>query len=270
MRGCVFGMFLLAALPFSPAHAIDWDTYVVDPNRYPIDLCRHFPSSIKLSDDQRILCFDGAIAQDQNLSVLHRLKQDGIFVMRSPGGYAREAMTLSNILREKAATVLLYDYCLSACANYVLVATNKTYVTKDTVVAWHGGPWSPDESQCSDSGREQLRRSYADRYGAEGARFADVTCQTGTLSRSFFKDRQIDDRHIYKPQTEYTKKMMSLALKETDDPRSVFWMWNPINYRDYFKSRIVFEKYPENQSEVNDLLSRFSRSRFGSRYIFDP
>ncbi len=48
-------------------------------------------------------------------------------------------MELSDILREKNATVVIRDYCLSACANYVFVATDRTYVLKNSIVAWRPG-----------------------------------------------------------------------------------------------------------------------------------
>jgi hypothetical protein len=47
-------------------------------------------------------------------------------------------MEIANILREKDALIVLYDYCLSACANYILIASGQAYVVKDTIVAWHG------------------------------------------------------------------------------------------------------------------------------------
>src|SRR5262245_61573505 len=46
-----------------------------------------------------------------------------------------------------------------------------------------------------------------------------------------------------------------------------FWMWNPQNYGDYFKSRITFESYPISQDEVDEILRRF---RLGARVIYDP
>ena len=61
-------------------------------------------------------------------------------------------------------------------------------IARDTVVAWHGGP-------SSDS--------------------------IGT----FFKDRQLDSRHIHDPQTEYTKKMVGLARKEFLKPGDVVKVW---------------------------------------------
>src|SRR3989442_10083910 len=69
---------------------------------------------IHLSNDQTILCFDGPIHRNQEMTFFRNLKVNGSFVMRSPGGYAEAAMEMANILLEKNAVVVLYDYCLSA------------------------------------------------------------------------------------------------------------------------------------------------------------
>src|SRR5205823_12656112 len=131
--------------------------------------------------------------------------------------YADAAMTLSNILRDKTATVVLHDYCLSACASYVLVATRKTYVKKNTIVAWHDvGPQKYpmlSEYDCAGFGVERLLPEYHDRYRAISARGMEVVCRHNKLYREFFKQRGIDDRHIYAPQTFYTRKMVRFATK---------------------------------------------------------
>lgn len=80
--------------------------------------CLSHPDSVTVSTDQMTLCFDGKIGLDQASAPFRQLKDNGYFVVRSPGGYNDAAMHLSNILREKNATVIIYDYCLSACANF--------------------------------------------------------------------------------------------------------------------------------------------------------
>ena len=234
-----------------------------------IDYCRYFPSTVKLSDERTVLCFDGSIELGLDLSIFHDLKERGYFVMRSPGGYPRESMLLSNILREKAALVVLYDYCLSACANFVLVA-NKTYVAKDTIVAWHDVESRLETltaTECHGAGLKLLRREYSVRYGADTNRTLDHACETSELFRTFFRERELDDRHIYQPQTHYTKKTVRFASMEGIDKRTIFWMWNPQNYRDYFKSRVSFDSYPRSQDEVDSIIARF---RLGIRVVFDP
>src|SRR5262245_22963308 len=118
----------------------------------------------RLNDDQTIWCFDGAIDTYLDLTPVLRLKDGGTAVVRSGGGSAPMAMSIADVLWEKNATVVVRDYCLSACANAFFVASQQTYVLAYTVVAWHGGPGDcRDERvaaalkrlyrECSDYGR---------------------------------------------------------------------------------------------------------------------
>jgi len=226
-----------------------------------------WPHSVSLKKDGTILCFDGSISAGQSPKLFHELKQDGFFVMRSPGGYAYPSMLLANILREKNATVIVYDYCLSACANYFLIAASKTYVRKDTIVAWHGGPPKYDCNWLGlDEMRKRFRRSY-DLAEDDATKQADEFCKTVDLAATFFKERGIDDRHIHSPQTAYTYKMVRMATSQRMDKRSIFWMWNPKNQGDYFKSRVIYESYPTSQDHVEDILNRL---RLPLQVYYDP
>ena len=49
-------------------------------------------------------------------------------------------MALADILRDRHATVVVYDYCFSACANYLLIASDLTYVLKGSFVLRHNSP----------------------------------------------------------------------------------------------------------------------------------
>src|SRR5206468_11439672 len=80
-----------------------------------VNYCRNYSHTIKLSEDRTVLCFDGSITADRDVSAFNDLKRDGLFIIRSNGGLAPIAVILSNILREKNVTVVVYDYCLSAC-----------------------------------------------------------------------------------------------------------------------------------------------------------
>src|SRR5215510_1313113 len=192
-----------------------------------------WPSYQWLSKDRTVLCFDGQIRADQDPKLFHELKQDGFFVMRSPGGYAYPSMLLANILREKNATVIVYDYCLSACANYFLIAASRTYVRQDTIVAWHGGIPRYD---CSRVDLDEMRRRYRHQFNLDedaAAKRVDQFCNEAGLAEAFFKRRGIDDRHTYAPQTVYTQKMVRMATSQRPAKQSVFWMWHPKNQGDY-------------------------------------
>ncbi len=218
--------------------------------------CAKYENSIKLSENDMILCFDGLIRADLQMDdQLRKLNDHGFFVIRSPGGFFPAAMKIADILLEKDATVIIHDYCLSACANYIFVATGKTHVLKNSVVAWHGGPSS----------------TYCDRYlhgdqSAIGSGRVTV-CKNLALQIIFFQKRGIQNGFIFNPPTPYTRMMFNILAKTPGNKSKVFWMWNPKNYGDHFKDRIFYEKYPNSQSDVDEIIDHF---RLGTQVIYDP
>ncbi len=255
-----FGIVLASAISHEAA------SFELDKFSLATTYCSNFRNAIKLSEDRTILCFDGPITSDRDTAAFYDLKQNGFFVVRSPGGFTPVGIILSNILLEKKATVVVYDYCLSACANYFLIASLQTYVTKNTIVAWHGGP---PGIYCGTGDVERMRERYRDAPTIDGlpAPSPELVCKTGELLQAFFKERGIDGRHTYRPQTAYTRKMFDMAVTEALNKRRIFWMWHPQNYGDYFKSTITYESYPTSQDEVDDLITRL---RLGIRVFYDP
>lgn len=220
--------------------------------------CAHYENSVELSDDGAILCFDGPIGAELPMERIEKLHDHGIFVIRSPGGYAPQAMQMAEALLEKGATVVIHDYCLSACANYILVATGKTYVLKSSVVAWHGG----------------LKGANCDRFLREEDQslfhfYIESHCKDITLQTLFFQKRGIQNRYIFSPQTTYTRMMVNTAAKTRGRRSDIFWMWNPQNYGDHFKDRVVYEQYPVSQFEVDRIMNRFHLGTPG-QVIYDP
>jgi hypothetical protein len=222
-------------------------------------------AQVQLSEDRAILCFDGKIDRNQEMTPFRNLGLNGSFVMRSPGGYAGAAMEIANVLREKNALVVLYDYCLSACANYILIASNRTYVTKNTIVAWHGGLSVPD-CRYPDSARVFSERNNLSMWTQEQK---EEFCKLAELQREFFRTRGSDDAIVQGPQSRYTTKMLRLSAQLSGyRDRNVLWMWNPKHYGSRFKSTIIYESYAESQEEVDEILRRHFFSYV--RVIYDP
>ena len=57
-------------------------------------------------------------------------------MVRSFGIDVAAAIALADLLRERRATIVVYDYCLFACASYLFVASARTSVLRDALVAW--------------------------------------------------------------------------------------------------------------------------------------
>jgi len=227
-----------------------------------LDYCRRSSQSIQLSEDKSVLCFDGFIAQKPDMTPFRDLRHDGYFVVRSPGGFLEPAVDISNMLRVKTAEVVIYDYCLSACANYFFVASSQTYVSERTIVAWHGGPSIPDCSYLS-AGNPRERSSTATEV--------NELCRLGRMHLDFFSERKIDSEFVYHPQSPYTRKMAALIAQGTGYlDRSVYWMWNPRYYRAHFKTPVIaYSSYPGDELEVQQILEKWQLSSV-RRLIYDP
>ena len=57
-------------------------------------------------------------------------------MVRGFGGDIAVTIALADKLREKRAIVVVHDYCVAACANYLLLASEQTFVPSGALVAW--------------------------------------------------------------------------------------------------------------------------------------
>ena len=143
----VFGALALAFFTTGISHAQGADpeaARVSDAERASyadaLDYCRgDVPHPEALRADGRVLCLDGWIFAGNDILLANRLEHGGIFVVRNSGGDADGAIALASLLRIKEATVVINDYCVAICANYLFTSTAKAFVPKDALVAWTVG-----------------------------------------------------------------------------------------------------------------------------------
>ena len=198
----------------------------------------------RLSEDHTILCFDGRISAHLDLWPLRQLENNGFFVIRSIGGDIFMAMKIADALWEKNATVII------RVANAILIASKRSYVLADTIIAWHGGLADCEDPEVA-AALARLHRS----------------CTVVDWAGTFFAKRGIDRRYTIKPPTHYTRKMFDIVLQAAPNKRAVFWMWHPKSHGDHFKDRIVYESYPDSQESVDAIVRRF---RLYIRVVYDP
>lgn len=229
---------------------------------------------LALSPDKRLLCFDGDIARNLDLSEARGLAKGGTFVVRSMGGSGRSAFALAELLREREAVVVVYDHCLSACASFLLFASEQAFVLKKSLVAWHHGtgphlcpalaepldrgPTRLEKVPCSDAsydpvdGYKYYRTRY--RYPSEAA-------------YSFYKTRLIDPYFEVPPQSaEIRKELLRLFLATGEYPDNLLWTWNPRYYARVIRTKVVYEAYPDSQETVNYLALGLG----AIRVLYDP
>jgi hypothetical protein len=60
-------------------------------------------------------------------------------VVDSEGGDVLYALYIANKIYENKMHVIVDGICVSACANYILLAGKEKLITKKSIVGWHGG-----------------------------------------------------------------------------------------------------------------------------------
>lgn len=225
---------------------------------------RDVPHPIALREDKEVACFDGEIRVGLDLSPVEDLRTGGLFVVRIPKGETITTIKLADLLLKKQATVIVNDYCLANCANYILVASRKTFVPKGALVAWH---YVGEHGEC-------ISVSQTSDNGAP--RFDAGTCHGGfhdngrneyihQLKREFYKDRA--PLFEMPPESVAVRKALKAKLDASRAAPAVYWTWNPRFYASAITTRIFYESYPQSQDEVDAIAVRIG---LGAPVIYDP
>jgi hypothetical protein len=221
-----------------------------------VEYCRgDVPRPMTLNLDKRVLCFDGAIWQGQDISLAKGLEANGLFVVRSRGGDVARTVALADLLKDRRATVVVYDYCLLACASYLLFASEETFVLKNSLVAWRYSIdplWCPSLVMANDGCPKRLEIApcsgappeYQDGYN----RFRDI-------SREFYEARGADPLVEWPPQSAFVRKILRGRFEGTGTVPNSYWTWNP-KHSAGAKTKIVYEAYPQTQSEVDAIAAQ--------------
>jgi len=233
--------------------------------------CRwNVPRPIALRDDNRVLCFDGTIDSPIDPSIVNRLAQGGLFVVRNAGGDARATIRLADTLRRKQATVIINEYCLANCANYLFLASLTTFVPKDALVAWS---YAGKRGECAAT--SPTREHGAPRFDI-APRFNSGSCpgdfderRNGAidqLKRKFYEGRAFSFE--MPPQSVAVQRMLKGRFDATGALPPLYWTWNPRFYASAITTKVFYESYPRSQDEVDALAARIGlRARL---VIYDP
>jgi ATP-dependent protease ClpP protease subunit len=66
-------------------------------------------------------------------------------VVSSYGGELTNGIMISRYLRKFDYSVIVSDFCLSSCAQFIFIGSKKRLISEGGVVAFHGGPFPPDQ-----------------------------------------------------------------------------------------------------------------------------
>jgi hypothetical protein len=220
---------------------------------------------IALLQDKRVLCLDGVISSDLNVSIAADLADHGIAVVRSRGGDPERAVQLANMLRDRNAVVVVRDFCLYACASFILLASSEAYVLDGALVAWRVfRRYVDDDCVGFIEGKDQL-----------GPFLTSLRCSTAAGDErpvdrrwnEFYRDRVSATAFTDPPESKFIRRELMNLYRSTGQYPVVLWTWNPRHHAGAIKTRLVYQHYPDSQEELNAIASRLGLIY---RVIYDP
>ena len=230
-----------------------------------VEFCRgQVKRPMALDLDRRVLCFDGPILAASDFSLASALEPNGLFVVRSPGGEAPTAPQWP-ILYETGMPSSSYDYCFPP-APAIYLASDQTFVVKDTLVAWHHAiePLCPSLDVSKDGGPKRLEKAAcSDTPAGYQAAYREFKDQ----NREFYASRVVDSQFEDPPQSFTMRRVLRSMFEGTGNYPNVTWTWHPRNHASTFKTQIIYEAYPSSQAEVDALASRL---HLRHRILYDP
>lgn len=270
MRSLCIGLTVLAWLfSVSVSAATAEDAVDFAPYRSAADYCRgDVARPLALSLDQRIICFDGRLPANQDLSLVNNLQPGGLFVAHSWGGDDAVMMKLADLLRERDATVVVHGYCILGCASYLVIASAKTVILKNALVAWR-----PLHEKGGCVGFMHARDKGPPRFDAGPCPNAEkpllpIPSAIYQLRQKFMETRRVSRTFEVPPQsTKIRKALQTIDWSRANDIADVMWTWHPRYQVSSVKTRIVYEAYPESQEEVSSLARSL---RLRAWVLYDP
>jgi hypothetical protein len=222
------------------------------------------PRPMALRSDNRVLCLDGQISAVSEILQASGLEQGGLFVVRSGGGDIAATISLADMLLTRQATVIVNDYCLSICANYLFIASVKTFVPKDSLVAWINHATGPDN--C-------LR--FFETGDRSAPRLQELPCafpldartvELIRLKREFYGARTFSLEEP--PEGVAVRRILKRKYDATGRyPDDVYWTWNPRYHAGTIRTNVIYEAYPKSQDEVDATLAQLGLTL---SVIYDP
>ena len=219
---------------------------------------------VALRSDKRVLCLDGQILEVNDLLSASGLERGGLFVVRSYGGDIAITIALADMLLAREATVVVHDYCLAVCADYLFIASLKTFVPKDALVAWINRATGPND--CL--GFDETPDRGAPRLQEKSCTFPSVDSgsELVRLKNNFRIVRMLSFEEP--PESVAVRRTLKRKFDATGKyPDDVYWTWNPRYYASSMRTKVLYEAYPQSQDEVDAILARLG---LRLSVIYDP
>jgi hypothetical protein len=214
------------------------------------------PRPLALSPDRQLLCFNGMIPADLDPSTATELTDNGIAVFRSDGGDRVAAARLANVLRDRHATIVIRDHCLLVCASFIVIASSQTYVLRDALVAWGVLPLAPDHKCRAFIKAEDHAGLFLTSARCPGSQGPADRREIEYLWSEFYLGRMASPAFTDPPESRFVRKALMDRFESTNRYPVVLWTWNPRYYAKAIKTKLIYQHYPDNQDEVDEMVSR--------------
>jgi hypothetical protein len=218
-----------------------------------------------LRSDKRVLCLDGRILAVSDMLVASGLEDGGLFVVRGYGGDIAFTIALADMLLARKVTVIVSNYCLTICADYLFIASAKTFVPKDALVAWTNHATGPNNCiifrETGDRGAPRLEELPCDFPSVDNG-----TRELIRLKKKFYEVRSLSMEEP--PESIVVRRILKRKYDATGRyPNDVYWTWNPRYYASAMRTQILYEAYPQSQDEIDAIVTRIG---LPNSVIHDP
>jgi len=140
-----------------------------------------------------VLVFDGFITPQSSEKIMASIDGVDLLLIRSGGGDGASGLAIGKALRAKNITVVVNEYCLSACANYIFIGAPRKSLGPGAVLGFHGGlTGSPlprmaaeDYPLVAEADLATVRQQIAAMYQEESAFFARIGFNPALIGESF-------------------------------------------------------------------------------------
>lgn len=231
-----------------------------------VEECRgDIPRPLGLSSDKRLLCLDGFVTSDLDLAAAADLAKGGFAVVRSGGGDKQRAATLANLLRDRGAVVVIRDFCLQVCASFLVLASSETIVPEGALVAWGVLQRASDHKCMAFIEAEDEAGPYLTSVHCE-QRLSDSRPQE-RLFAEFYRERIAGPAFTDPPESRFVRRALMNLYRSNGPFSPVLWTWHPRHHASTIKTKVVYQRYPQSQDEVDQIVHRLG---LRWRVIYDP
>ncbi|MCI5048202.1 MAG: hypothetical protein MRY59_11935 [Aquisalinus sp.] len=173
-----------------------------------------------------LLCLGDNFQSTLDLQAIPRLDRDDTvdIVVNSRGGNTRPFIIMMEQLKNANIRLLIHNYCLSSCANYLVGMADKILVRSGPLIGWHGGPAGVLSEQPTQSEVEyvqdiELREKnlFSDR-----PKSFDLIYDSGkvvTCSRRLLGLPRSEFSMFWEPSTEFLEQHYKIRIENTSSRR---------------------------------------------------